>query len=284
MSSIKDIKQRMTNVRTTKHIMKAMDMVSTTKLQKARQRLDGARPIYQDLHAVIEGLRGSDQIDDHIYTRRPLVQNSAYIVITSDKGLCGSYNTSVCEAALAHMAQGKNEQILAIGAKGIEFFNRRNKKILRRLTDVSEAQIYEGTGRMGELVRSLYLSGRVDEVFIAYTHFESTLSHVPRVQRVLPLLGDAGEAHTPRPIQYGPDAHSFISHLIPLYLHMVFFTAACESVTCEHAARMLNMASASKNATEIIDDLNRMYNRKRQAAITQELNEIVGGANILNQQ
>jgi F-type H+-transporting ATPase subunit gamma len=202
------------------------------------------------------------------------------VVITSDKGLCGSYNKNVSEAALRHMS-GKNEKILVVGAKGSEFFRRRDKNVIRRITDISEAQIYEGTGRMADRIHHMYLSGEIDEVYVAYTKFETTLKYVPRVEKVLPLTGGEGRAIRRGGMKYEPDANTFLNELIPLYLHMYFFAAHSESLACEHAARMVNMESADRNATEIIDDLTLMYNRRRQAAITQEINEIVSGANIL---
>lgn len=280
MSSVKDIKHRIANVGTTKQIMKAMDMVSAAKLQKARLRLEGARPIYHELKNTIDGLSNCESVRDNVFAAQREVKNTAYIVITSDKGLCGSYNVSVSKAALDHMNTGKNEKLLVIGAKGSEYFRRRNKNILRRITDVSEAQIYEGTGRMSEYITSLYLAGEIDEVFIAYTHFETTLSYVPRVERVLPISDGSPWGQAGSGTDYEPDANTFLNHIMPLYLHMCFFAASSESAACEHAARMINMEAASKNASEIIDDLNSIYNRKRQAAITQELNEIVSGANI----
>ncbi len=282
MSSIKDIKHRIANVSTTKQIMKAMDMVSVTKLQKARLRLEGVRPLSHELQSLIEDLSNYEGISKNAFTEQRKVKNTAYIVITSDKGLCGGYNLNISKAALEHMNKGKNEQILVIGAKGSEYFKRRDKNILRRITDVSEAQIYEGSGRLSEFITSLYLKGEIDEVFIAYTHFESTLNYVPRVEKVLPISLGVEYGKTDSGKKYEPDGDTFLNHIMPLYLHTLFFALFSESLACEHAARMINMQSANKNATDIIDDLNRMYNRKRQAAITQELNEIVSGANILN--
>ncbi len=281
MPSMKDIKQRMSNVRTTRQIIRAMDMVAATKLHKARIRLEGARPLYNAMQQSIAGLSHCEEAAQHAFVARREVKNTAYLVITSNKGLCGGYNINVSEKALAHMEQGRNEKIIVAGTKGYEYFRRYHKNILYRITDIPEAQIYETAGRMGERICSLYLSGEVDEVYLAYTYFESTLSHLPRLERVLPVPIEAGGGPEANQMEYEPDVHTFIDHLVPLYLHTCFFAASAESVACEYAARMVNMDSAGKNATEVIDDLKRMYNRKRQAAITQELNEIVGGANIL---
>lgn len=283
MSSIQDIRQRMANVRTTKQVLNAMNMVATTKLHKARLRLEGILPLDRDMRRVIDDLKRFDAIREHPLAAERPVKNTAYVLITSDKGLCGSYNINVCEAALAHMKGAqKRERILSVGAKGCQYFRRRDRQIRCRIADASEAQIYEGAGRLAEMCRSIFLSGEVDEVFIAYTQFETTLNHIPRVEKLLPLC----DASDPRPDgerarKYEPDVVSFLEHMAPLYLHMRMFAALSQSMACEHAARMVNMESAGKNASEIIDDLKLIYNRGRQAAITQELNEIVGSANIL---
>ncbi|MGI5900678.1 MAG: ATP synthase F1 subunit gamma [Christensenellales bacterium] len=287
MASIKDIRQRMANVRTTKQVLNAMDMVSATKLHKARSRLDGILAMHGDMKNTIDDLKRFDEIRNHPFAENRQVKQSAYVVITSDMGLCGSYNVNICNAALKHMSDGKNEKILSTGAKGCQYFRRREKNVFCRITDASEAQIYTGAGSLGEITSQMFASGDVDEVFLAYTEFESTLSHIPRVERLLPLYGDLSRLDELKKgekqvgMKYEPDAASFLDHMLPLYLHMCFFVALSHSMACEHAARMMNMESAGKNAGEIIDDLNLMYNRKRQAAITQELNEIVSSANIL---
>ncbi len=282
MSSIKDLRQRMSNVGTTKQILNAMNMVSATKLNRARARLEGVRPLYRGMKDVAGDLRRFEEVRGHSFATGREVKNTAYVVITSDKGLCGSYNINICEKALEHMDAGKNEKILTIGSKAYQYFKRHGKNVVRRVSDASEAQIYQGAERLGGLFATLYASGEVDEVFIAYTHFESALSHLPRVERLLPLYGRSNSTRQKTGVaHYEPDPVSFFEHMMPLYLHMCFFSALSESVACEHAARMVNMETAGENAADIIDELKQIYNRKRQAAITQELNEIVGSANIL---
>lgn len=282
MSSMKDIRQRMANVRATKQVLSAMNMVSATKLHRARMRLEGILPLHLDMKKAVDDLERFAEIQNHALAAGREVKSTAYILITSDKGLCGSYNRDICEKALEHMNAGKNEKIISIGAKGCQYFKRRDKQILRRVTNTLEAQIYEGAGRLGELSGSLYASGEADEVYVAYTQFDSTLRHVPRVERLLPLFGESdGIRQRDGGMRYEPGAVPFLEHILPLYLHMCFFAALSHSIACEHAARMINMESAGKNAAEIIEDLKQMYHRKRQAAITQELSEIIGSANIL---
>lgn len=271
----------MANVRTTRQITKAMDMVASTKLQSARRRLAGVRPLYNELNQIMDNLKKEEEVVDHVFMKQGEVKNSAYIVISSDKGLCGSYNTAVSKEALNHMENRENEIIFAIGSRGIEYLRSHEKTILRRITNVTEAQVYKGTERLSEEILSMYLSGEFDEVFVVYTYFENTLNREPRVKRILPISDHIDEAKDETDMKYEQGATTFLEHIMPLYLHTCLFALMSESLASEHAARMMSMESASKNASDIIDELNLMYNRKRQAAITQELTEIVGGANIL---
>lgn len=282
MSSMRDIKQRISNVSSVEQIIKAMDMVASTKLLKARAQLDGIRPIYYELKRIVEELGNQKNSQDHLFYEEREVKNSLYIILTSDSGLSGSYNANIVAKALKHMNQGKNEKILIVGSKGNEYFKKKQKNIIYKVVDVVDAQVYHATEKLAKWLTDYYLSGEVEEVFVAYTHFESVLSYLPIVERVLPITAGTIENEDNRDKQYEPNIETFIDHTIPFYLHMNLFRAFSESHTSEQAARMVNMDAAGKNASEIIEDLTRMYNRKRQADITQELSEIVGSANILN--
>lgn len=150
MASVKAIKQRIVNVQSTKQIMKAMDMVSSAKLQKARARLETSRPLYEEASRIIERLKNHPQVAGNRFVECREIKNTAYIIITGDRGLCGSYNIRVAQEALSHMSEGRNEKILAIGSKGYEYFKRRDKHILRRLPEISEAQMYFFAGHLSE--------------------------------------------------------------------------------------------------------------------------------------
>lgn len=282
MSSMRDIKQRIANVSSAKQIIQAMDMVSSTKLHKARLQLEGIRPIYQELKRVVEELGNQTEARNHIYYEERQVKQSLYIILTSNRGLSGSYNGNIIEKALKHMNQGKNEKILVVGSKGYDFLKKSNKNIIQSLTDVADANVYYGTEKIAKWLTDYYLSGEVEEVFIAYTQFDSILNYVPHVERLLPVSTGLEEKVNHIDQKYEPNMDTYINHVIPLYLHMSLFRAFSESHTSEQAARMVNMDAAGKNASDIIDDLTNLYNRRRQTAITQELSEIVGSANILN--
>lgn len=281
MNSMRDIKQRISNVSSVEQIVKAMDMVASTKLVKARAQLEGVRPICHELKRVVEELGRQKESKKHVFYEERKVKNSLYIILTSNSGLSGSYNANIIAKSLKHMNQGKNEKILAVGSRGNEYFKKKN--IIHAITDMADAQVYYGTERIAKKVMEFYLSGEIEEVFVAYTHFGTVLNYEPIVEKLLPLpmAGILDEEDGIR--KYEPDINTFIDHAIPLYLHMSLFRAFSESHTSEQAARMVNMDAAGKNASEIIEDLTRMYNRKRQANITQELSEIVGGANNLNE-
>lgn len=282
MSSLRDIKQRIANVGSTKQIIKAMDMIASTKLQRVRAQLEGVRPIYYELKHLVEDVGNHKDAKTHVFYKERKVKNSLYIILTSDRGLSGSYNANILAKAKEHMAtNNKNEKILIVGSKGYEYLKRRNKNIIRSLIDIADAQVYYSTESIANWVIDLYLSGEVEEVFIAYTHFETVLNYVPYVEKILPIFSDNKEGIENDKI-YEPDVHSYIDHLVPLYLHMNLFRAFSESHTSEQAARMVNMDAAGKNAEDMLEDLTLLYNRKRQADITQELSEIVGSANILN--
>ena len=281
MSSMRDIKQRISNVSSAEQIIKAMNMVASTKLIKARAQLDGVRPIYRQLKRVVEQLGSQNGSKKHTFYEEREVKNSLYIILTSDRGLSGSYNANIIAKALEHMKQGKNEKILIVGSKGYDYFKKKDMNIIRKIVDMADAQVYYETESLSKRVLDYYLSGEVEEVFIAYTHFESVLNYVPIVEKLLPVAKDTIKDSEIVDMKYEPDIDTFIDQVIPLYLHMNLFRAFSESHTSEQAARMVNMDAAGKNASDIIKDLNRMYNRKRQAAITQELSEIIGSANMM---
>lgn len=282
MSSTRNIKQRIKNVSSVEQIIRAMDMVASTKLVKARAQLEGVRPIYKELKRIAQEVGAHEEAMSNIFYEQREVKNSLYIILTGNRGLAGGYNSNICKKALEHMNQGKNEEIIIAGSKGHEFFKRYGKNIVHSIFDVSDENVYYGSENLGNKAMELYLASEVQEVFIAYTHFENVLTHVPIIEKVLPIQIMQNEDSKDSNIEYEPNLDAFINNMIPLFLHMKLFRAFSESHTSEQAARMVNMDAAGKNAGEIIEDLNRLYNRKRQASITQELNEIVSSASVLN--
>ena len=287
MASMKAIKKRISSVNNTKKIMKAMNLVAASKLQKAKARLDHIRPLYENLQQVMDSLKaGLESGAEFVFAEDREVKTIAYIVMAGDRGLCGGFNTNVSKEAFAFVESNrdKKEKILAVGSKGWEYFRRRNKEIVYRSIAASEATLFSDAEALGERVARMYTTGEADEVYLVYTHFESVLAHVPFIVRLLPFKSknqDDSGGYAPA-MSYDPDAASFFDHAIPMYLSISIFGAMMESAVCEQASRMTSMDSASRNATEIIDNLTLEFNRKRQALITQEISEIVTGANALS--
>jgi len=283
MSSMKAIKKRISSVNSTKKIMKAMNLVAASKLQKAKTRLDHIRPLFDNLKLVMDSIKEGIGEDEEIaFAEEREVKNIAYIVLSSDRGLCGGFNTNVSKEAFAFVESKKDKDasIIAVGQKGWEYFRRRNKSIVHRSVGPSEATAFADAELLGSRVANMYKSGEVDEVYIIYTHFESILAHVPIIVRLLPLKSDSTEGVVNKiSMSYDPDAKTFIEHAVPMYLNVSIYGAMMESAVCELASRMTSMDAATRNATEIIDDLTLEYNRKRQGMITQEITEIVTGAN-----
>lgn len=280
MASLKTIKYRRSSVTTTRQIMKAMNMVATAKFQKTKKRLEQARPLFLESQRIIANLQYDENDQNNVFVKARPVKSSVYVVITSDRGFCGSYNSNIAMKALSAMSAAKNGKIISVGLKGCDFFSRRQKQILCHYRQMSETALYEDAQMIGNQITSLYLSEEVDEVYVAYTQFHSMLSHVPCVERLLPL-GKGSVKYEANPVRYGPDKDTFWQKAVPKYITAYIFGVLLESAACEQAARMVNMDSAANNATKIINKLNLSYNRIRQAAITQEISEIVNGANAL---
>jgi len=282
MPSMKAIKRRISSVNSTQQIMKAMDLVAAAKLQKAKERLDYVRPLYSNIKTVMDGIHASSGDINNVYIEKREVKDIAYLLITSDRGLCGGYNINVAKEAISFINSnaGKNEKIITVGSKGWEYLRRRGKNILQRYSSASELTPYEDAVRIGALLNSMYTSGEVDEVYVIYTHFDSILAHEPRVERLLPVGASAGAdaVDDGELMDYEPDIETFMTFAIPMYLNTFIYGAMVESAVCEQASRMTSMDSATRNAEEIIDDLTLTFNRIRQGAITQEITEIVSGA------
>ena len=282
MPSMKAIKRRISSVHSTQQIMKAMNLVSASKLQKAKALLNVISPLYDNVKLVMDGVQSSDEAAGSVYFQKRDVKNIAYLILTGDRGLCGGYNLNLSKAALALInSNDAQEKIITVGAKGWEYFRRRGKNIVKRYDSVQESVRYEDAERVGKRLIKMYLSGEADEVHIVYTHFETVLSHEPRSVKVLPLGKDPGAETADGIMTYDPDVPTFMEYAVPMYLNTVIYGAMAESNVCEQASRMTSMDAAARNAEEIIDDLTLAYNRKRQGAITQEITEIVSGANAI---
>jgi len=282
MPSMKAIKRRITSVKNTQQIMKAMNLVAASKLQKNKNKLEVVRPFFEEAkHFLAHTAPRIEAEESPFYTTRE-AKRSAYVVITGERGLCGSYNANVLKEALNHM-EGKNEKIISVGAKGKEYFVRRRKHIHEEHLGVMDRVSYPEASAIGEALGAMFNATdeaeRVDEVFVAYTRFETILSHEPCVVQLLPFTSVRDSAVGVE--IYEPDVETYLRKAVPIYMSMFIYGAMVESATCGEASRMTSMDAAARNAGEILEDITLEYNRKRQSAITQEINEIVSGANAL---
>jgi len=284
MPSLKAIKRRIASVSNTQQIMKAMNMVAASKVQKNKSRMDGIKPLLDEAREFLDkGVSVEGAFESIYYTSRP-AKNVGYVVISGERGLCGSYNANILKAALAHMDDtGKNTQLITIGTKSKEFFTRQKKHIAKEysgmLDNVSYSAAEEIVSQLAEMFTAEAEEERLDEIYIAYTQFETLLSHTPTITKLLPFKPVNSDSHNT--VIYEPDIHTYLKRAVPIYLTMFIYGAMVESAVCEQTSRMISMDAAARNAGEIVDDLTLQYNRQRQSVITQEISEIVGGSNVI---
>ena len=286
MPSMKAVKRRIGSVKNIQQIMKAMKLVATSKVQRFRVKMDAVKPMFDEANNFVQrGITHQDAMDSPYYQARE-VKKVAYVVITGERGLCGSYNSNILKESLAHMNQNaKSESVITLGAKGREYFVRRDKKHVAEYKGILENVSYKDAEAVAKQLVNMYNAegeDRVDEVYLAYTQFETLLSHVPTVTKLLPLgAPDENTEAGGVEVDYEPDVLTYLDKAVPVYLTMLIYGAMTQASVCEQAARMTSMDSASRNAEELVDKLTLQYNRQRQGAITQEISEIVGGANAI---
>lgn len=281
-----DIKRRIKSVNSTKQITKAMELVSSAKMRKARERLDKTRPYFRAVgDAVNDIISNTRGIRHELITPRE-VKKTGYIIISADIGLAGGYNTNIIKAGLSHMGKKDKLSVIAIGQKSVNFFKKRNYDIVGEFINTSEKPNYSDAQNIGRLSVDLYKQGLVDEVYLVYTEFISTMTYVPKVIKLLPLehqKNDDEENLGERELMtYEPSPEGVLNYLIPKYIESTIYGALVEAAASEQSARRVAMESATDNAEEMIDKLQLQYNRARQATITQEIAEIVGGAEALS--
>lgn len=279
-----DIKRRIRSVTNTKQITKAMELVSSAKLRKARGRLEKTRPYFNTIVRSIQDIISSTSGIKHPFLDKREVKKSAYIVVTADRGLAGGYNANILKLTEEFVKDKKEDSIIvAIGQKGRDYFARRDYEIAGEFLHISENPKYYDASNIGNLVVELYKEKKVDEVNLIYTHFESAITFEPKRLKLLPAEGIKKDATQSRAtlVDYEPSPEEVLSYLIPKYIQSAIYGALIESSASEQGARRNAMKSATDNAEDMIGDLKLSYNRARQAAITQEIAEIVGGAEAL---
>ncbi|PIE83641.1 MAG: F0F1 ATP synthase subunit gamma [Candidatus Contendobacter odensis] len=284
MAGAKEIRSKIKSVQSTQKITKAMEMVAASKMRKALERMQAARPYARKIRNVISHLAHA-----HTEYRSPgiverEVKRVGLIVISTDRGLCGGLNSNLFKATIAAMEEWRNQgveiDVCTVGAKALQFFRRVQGNIVAHTSRLGDSPRFEDVLGPAKIMVDAFDEGRIDAIYMVYNEFVNTMSQKPKVERLVPITADAKDdepAHRWDYI-YEPDPKELIELLLRRYGESVIYQALVENVACEMAARMVAMKSASDNASSLIDELQLIYNKARQASITQELAEIVGGA------
>ena len=276
--STKEIKNRIRSMESTKQITKAMEMVAASKLRKAQNQVLNSRPYFETLYAAIHDIANADRDFSSAYLEQRPVKKTAFVVIAGDRGLAGGYNSNVLKLSYAQM-DGKDVTVLPIGKKSVDFCKSRKLPLLTESYAEAEDISVSDCFTIAKMLCKQYLAGQIDEIRIGYTNFVSVLSQTPAVLQLLPLTAEPGnrEGHH-ADMLYEPDSETVFAAIIPEYIGGVIYGCLCESRASEQAARRTAMDSATQNAEDMIADLSLKFNRARQAAITQEITEIVAGS------
>lgn len=284
MAGSKEIRTKIRSVENTRKITKAMEMVAASKMRKAQDRMRAARPYAEKIRNVAAHFSYARPEYKHPFlVKREQVRNIAIIVVTSDKGLCGGLNTNVLRQALNNMkaweGEGKGVNVTAIGNKGFGFMNRVGAQIKSHIVGLGDTPHMDKLIGPVKVMLDAYINGEIDQLYICYTKFINTMKQEPVCEQLLPLSGEQiGSPEGYWDYIYEPEPVGVVNELMTRYIESLVFHAVAENMASEQSARMVAMKSASDNAKNVIDELKLVYNKARQAAITKEISEIVGGA------
>jgi F-type H+-transporting ATPase subunit gamma len=289
MAAGKEIRGKIKSVENTKKITKAMEMVAASKMRKAQERMRAARPYSEKIRNIASNLGKANPEYTHAFMQVNEAKTTGFIVVTTDKGLCGGMNTNVLRIVTSKLrdlqAAGDTAQAVAIGNKGLGFLNRVGAKVVAHATQLGDTPHLDKLIGPVKVLLDSYAKGELKEVYLCYTKFINTMKQEPVVQQLLPLSAAAMHEQTKASgTQHGwdyiyePDAQSVIDDLLTRYVEALVYQAVAENMASEQSARMVAMKSATDNAGSVIGELKLVYNKTRQAAITKELSEIVAGA------
>ena len=275
--STKEIKNRIRSMESTRQITKAMEMVAASKLRHAQARVANSRPYFEVLYQTITEIVNSNTEFTSPYLNKRDGNKALYVVIAGDRGLAGGYNSNILKLACAEM-EGKDVTVLPIGKKAADYFKTHGYKLLtNRYAEAADISVGDCFSVAKTLAKA-FKAGQFDEIKIAYTNFVSVLSQTPATLRMLPLLQERSAKQQTADILYEPGSAEVFDAIVPEYLGGILYGALCESRAAEQAARRTAMDSATQNADEMIGELSLKFNQARQAAITQEITEIVAGS------
>jgi F-type H+-transporting ATPase subunit gamma len=284
MPGTKEIRVKIKSVQNTRKITKAMEMVAASKMRKAQERMRMARPYGEKIRTVAAHISHANPEYRHPFlVERDSVQRVGLIVITTDKGLCGALNTNLLRMVLgqykAWQAEGEEIDVCCIGNKGLGFMQRLGANVVSQAVQIGDRPQMDKLIGTLKLMLDGYTSDRFDRLMIGYTRFLNTMKQEPVIEQLLPLSGERmGAPETVWDYLYEPEAKAVLDQVMTRYIEAIIFQAVAENMASEQSARMVAMKSASDNAATLIDELTLIYNKNRQAGITKELSEIVGGA------
>ena len=295
MSSQRDIRRRIASVQNTKKITKAMEMVAAARLRRAQQRIEAARPYALNMMEFIAGLVRYLQVDVNSYPllkKHEKVRRVAVVALTADRGMCGAFNSNIVRRALdrvhAYQAEGIETDLIVVGRKGIGTLRFQRYKLLSTYVDITDRSAFLDAQAIAHRVAELYVTEKVDRVHLVFNRFKSALEQFITDQVILPIQEELVPEYTPEGAAahmdfiFEPSAETILEDLIPTYLEIAIYRALLEGMASEHGARMTAMRNASDAADEMIDELTLAMNRVRQASITQEILEVVAGADALS--
>ncbi len=286
MASMRDIKRRKGSIQSTQQITKAMKLVSTVKLQHARTEAERSKTYFDCMYETVNNILSRVGDMDHKYLVKGNATKKAVIVITSNRGLAGGYNSNIVKLITRHEGWKKEEiQIFAVGNKGREALARSGYEISEDLSHIVEEPTFADAMQLSEKLLELYASGKIGEIYLAYTSFKNTVSHEPTLLRLLPVDHENHASHGNGGntlMNFEPTDEEALDMIIPKYVTSLIYGALKESIASENGARMQAMDNATSNAEEMISDLTLKYNRARQGSITQELTEIIAGAEAIS--
>ncbi|WP_339799356.1 F0F1 ATP synthase subunit gamma [uncultured Marinobacter sp.] len=279
----KEIRNQIGSIKSTQKITSAMEMVAASKMRKAQERMQATRPYADKIRQVIGHIALANPEYNHSFMRDREVKRVGYIVVSSDRGLCGGLNTNLFKALVRNMRDWKNKgvetDICAIGQKGASFFRNYGGNVVAALTHLGDNPSAEKLIGNVKVMLDAFEEGRIDRLYVVHNEFVNTMTQSPKVEQLLPLPpSEDEEIRNQWDYLYEPSAQPILDGLLPRYIESQVYQGVVENLACEQAARMVAMKSATDNAGSIIDELQLAYNKARQAAITQEISEIVSGA------
>ena len=288
MASLKEIRAKVTSIKSTQKITRAMQMVAASKMRRAQERMEVGRPYSENMRRVVSHLVNASSDYKHPYMTSRQVNRVGYILVTSDRGLAGGLNINLFKQLMHHVQEFQDQSVQAefavIGSKGVSFFKSFGGKVTSAVTDYGDNPTFEQLNAPVQAMLDDYAKGHLDRIYLVYNKFVNAMTQKPMVSQLVPLPADAIDTDSGIRTEinwdyiYEPDAKTLIDGLLGRYIESIVYQAVMENIASEQSARMVAMKAATDNAGDLINDLQLVYNKLRQAAITREISEIVGGA------